>query len=377
MRVGFDGRFIRDDFPGIGRYSYNLARALADVAADATLVLLYDPSAPNQRYRIEALAQANVRLVPTEIPIRSVSEQIYVPRLARALSLDIYHAPYYITPYRMPCSRALTVYDVIARRHPESLSVSGRAIFELTTRLALRAADALVAISHSARRDVIDLYDVDPERICVTPLAADPRFGPVDADHVAELKRQLDLPERYVLCIGVDKPHKNWSRLVRAWDRLPDPVRDGYSLMFAGRPDPRYTAARELAASLGLDDVVFLGAVREDDMPALYAGAALFVFPSLYEGFGLPILEAMACGTPVACSNTSSLPEVAGDAAVYFNPIDVGDMAATLTRALSGGDLRRALAAKAVARAAQFSWNDTARATLSVYRALMGVDRTV
>jgi glycosyltransferase involved in cell wall biosynthesis len=370
MRIGFDARFIRDGFPGIGRYCHNLARALAELAADATFVVLYAPDAPNRRYRIEALVQPNVTLVPTEIPIRSVAEQVYLPRLARALSLDIYHAPYYITPYRMPCPQVLTVYDVISRRHPGSLSLTTRLIFAATTRLALHAADALLAISRSARRDLIDLYHVEPDRISVTPLAADPHFGPANADRVEAVKRRLGLPERYALCVGVDKPHKNWSRLVAAWSDLPAAVRAGYELVFAGRPDPRYAATRQLVAALGLDDVRFVGDVAEDDLPALYTGAALFVFPSLYEGFGLPILEAMACGTPVACSNTSSLPEVAGDAAAYFDPTDVADMAATLAHVLSDSAHRQALAELALTRAAQFSWSDTARATLAVYRAV-------
>lgn len=369
MRIGLDGRYIRDDFPGIGRYVCNLAWALPAVAPDIEFFLLQNPDAPNTRYDIEALRQPNLTLVSADTPIRSVSEQIHLPRLARQLSLDVFHAPYYITAYRTPCQLVITIYDAISARYPEYLpSLAMRVIFEVTTRLALQVADQILTLSDASRQDLVNLYHTDPDRVTVTPLAAGPRFQSVDPRTVDELKRRLNLPDRYVLYVGVNKPHKNLVRLTEAWAQVTASGNKGYHLVVAGREDPRYPQAREHVAMSGLGNVMFLGEVGEEDLPALYSGAELFVFPSLYEGFGLPVIEAMACGTPVACSNVSSLPEVAGDAAVLFDPHTPESIATAIRRLLSDTELRDQLRQRSVVQAGRFSWRRTAQLTLEAYK---------
>lgn len=369
MRIGLDGRYVRDDFPGIGRYVYNLARALPAIASDIEFVLFHDPKVSNTRYDIEALRRSNLTFIPTDAPIRSLAEQIRLLGLARRLSLDVFHAPYYITAYYMPCRQVVTIYDVISARYPEYLpSPAMRLVFELTTRLALRVADQVLTLSDASRQDLVTLYGIDPDRITVTPLAAGPKFRPADGRTVDELRGRLRLPDRYVLYVGINKPHKNLVRLIEAWAQVTESNDRGYHLVVAGREDPRFPEARERAAALGLDSVVFLGAVAEQDLPALYSGAELFVYPSLYEGFGLPVIEAMACGIPVACSDVSSLPEVAGDAAILFHPLDVDAMAASIRRVLQDGGLQATLGMDGLEQAGRFSWERTAQLTLKAYR---------
>jgi alpha-1,3-rhamnosyl/mannosyltransferase len=199
------------------------------------------------------------------------------------------------------------------------------------------------------------------------------------------MRRKYALPERFVLYLGSNKPHKNLVRLVEAWFQVSrskfqvattSDVKRGtwnLKLVLAGHWDPRYPQAQQRAAELRLEDSVrFLGDVSEADLPALYNLATIFAFPSLYEGFGLPPLEAMACGTPVACANTSSLPEVVGDAALLFDPLDVEGMAATIAQTLSDASLRAALRARGLARARLFSWERTAKETLMAYREAAG-----
>ncbi|RME46231.1 MAG: glycosyltransferase family 1 protein [Chloroflexi bacterium] len=371
MRVGLDGRYIRDDFPGIGRYVYNLAMALPAIAPDVQIFLLRDADAPDTRYGVAALAaQSNLHLIEAGIPIRSMAEQVRLPGVARRLSLSVFHAPYYITAYRMPCRQVVTIYDVISARYPEYLpSPAMRLVFEVTTRLALRTADHILTLSQASRQDLVALYRVDPARISVTPLAADPRLRPAHPDAIDRLKRRLGLPERYVLYVGINKPHKNLTRLVEAWAQIAQ-YAARTTLVIAGHEDPRYPQARQRAAALGLDSVAFLGPVAEEDLPALYSGAELFVFPSLYEGFGLPVVEAMACGTPVACSNVSSLPEVAGDAALLFDPHTPEAIATAIQQVLRDTDLRAVLRQRGLEQAGQFSWERTARLTLEAYRSL-------
>jgi glycosyltransferase involved in cell wall biosynthesis len=262
--------------------------------------------------------------------------------------------------------------------YPAYFSATQRLIYYLAHSLALRTARVAMAISQTTRADLIRYFRLDPQRIVVTPLAADAHFQPQPPERIAAARLKYTLPERYVLYLGSNKPHKNLVRLVSAWQVAScrpalEAKRGGlqvadYKLVIAGQWDVRYPQARGRAEELGLkDQVLFAGPVDDADLPALYSGASLFVFASEYEGFGLPALEAMASGVPVVCSNTSSLPEVAGDAALLVDPLDTGALAAAIERALTDADLRQALREKGVVQAARFSWEQTAQATLAVY----------
>jgi glycosyltransferase involved in cell wall biosynthesis len=394
MRIGIDGRYIQDHFPGIGRYTYSLIEALARVAGDESFIVLHNPALRNTRYDVAALARYdNVTLVPVDVPTFALAEQTRLPWLVWKLRLDVLHSPYYIKPYLLSCPSVVSLYDLIAARYPQYLpSPWARLAFAITTRLAITTARLLITLSAASRRDLAELYGVPPERVAVTPLAADEHFQPIaEATTLDAVRRKYCLPEHFVLYLGSNKPHKNLVRLVEAWALILSPQSSGPNrqsaigaahgppprgnpqLVIAGHWDPRYPQAQQKATESGLEENVrFLGDVSEADLPALYNLAAIFAFPSLYEGFGLPPLEAMACGTPVVCANTSSLPEVVGDAALLFDPLDVQAMAATIAQALSYADLRAALRARGLARARLFSWGQVARETLAAYRETAG-----
>ena len=294
-------------------------------------------------------------------------------------------------PYWPGIPSLLTVYDLIPVRYPAYSSPRARFFIRWMTRLALRAARHVIAISEFTRRDFMAEFGLRPEQITAIPLAADPAFQPQPPEAIAAVRARYDLPERFVLYLGSNKPHKNLTRLVEAWQ-----MADGRwqmancKLVIAGAWDERYPEARELADSSGANTStkngqlpassfqlpIWLGPVPEADLPALYSAATAFVFPSLYEGFGLPVLEAMACGTPVICSNTSSLPEVAGDpsagsgpsAALLVDPLDTAALADALRLVLTDDGLRAELRRRGLARAARFTWQQTAAATLAIYR---------
>ena len=288
-------------------------------------------------------------------------------------------------PYAPGMPTVLTVYDLIPLRYPEQSSRRARRLAHLTNSLALRAADVALAISEATRRDYLAHFRVPAERIVTAPLAADPAFRPQPDAAVAALRARLAPPERYVLYLGSNKPHKNLVGLIEAWhiarsksaNRQIGKSADHASritchaphLVIAGAWDDRYPEARQRVAALGLGDcVTFLGPVTGADLPALYAGAELFVFPSLYEGFGFPVLEAMACGTPVICSNVSSLPEVAGSAALQVDPRETDALAAAMERVLGDTALRQSMRREGLAQAGRFSWTRTAQQTLAAYR---------
>jgi alpha-1,3-rhamnosyl/mannosyltransferase len=290
----------------------------------------------------------------------------------RRLDVDLYHSPYYLMPYRPTIPTVVTLHDLIPLRYPQYFSLVQRLIFAATVRLATRAAQQVVAVSHATADDLQDLLGLGASRIRVIPEAADPAFHPRSARQIETVRRRQGLPERYALYLGSNKPHKNLSRLVEAWAKISDMQRaTAPGLVIAGVWDDRYPEPRQRAAALGVEEsIIWLGPIPEADLPALYTGATAFIFPSVYEGFGLPVLEAMACGTPVGCSNTSSLPEVAGDAALLFDPTTADSIAQALHRMLADDRLRRDLSERGLSRAGELSWERTAKETLKLYREL-------
>ena len=328
------------------------------------LFFLRDSSRPGP-LDFSALAGPQVTIVDVGPDPFSLSQQWTLPRLLRSLRPDMYHSPYIMMPYWPSVPTIVTVHDLIPLVLPGESSGKARAFFRWALRLALRASSRVLAVSESTRQDLLKHTRYRADRITVTLLGADSRFQPVPPAEIDVLKARLGLNEKYALYLGTFKPHKNLARLLGAWSRLDS----GYmSLVVAGlEPKERQAAQRWNRGGPG---IFFLGRVEEADLPALYSGADLFIFPSLHEGFGLPVLEAMACGTPVVCADSSSLVEVAGKAAVYFNPADEDDMVRTLSLLVNDRERLDKMREESLAGAAAFSWEQTATRTLHEYRRL-------
>jgi len=387
MRILFDARVIQDHFPGIGRYAHSLLGALpAHLRPDESLIVLRDPSARNTRLDLARLQHPRIAWIDYGTPIFHPANLLREPpALPAGPEPMVAHYPYYVRPCAGRAPSVTTLYDAISLVYPQLVpSAPRRLLIRVLTNLAVRASTAFVTISQASARDIERHWPATRGRITVTPLAADAVFTPQPPERCAAARAKFGLPEHFTLYLASNKPHKNLIRLIDAWailiSQLPGakPGRAPQSkiqnpesqiLVIAGHQDPRYPQAQERARALGIaDQVRFIGEVSNADMPALYSACALFVFPSLYEGFGLTPLEAMACGAPVACSNTSSLPEVAGDAALLFDPTDVEAIAAACARVLTNPALRQELRASSVRQAARFTWAETARRTLEVYR---------
>ncbi len=365
-----DARTATPHFPGIGRYVTSLAQALIpQLTPQESLTLLHDPA-----YPLSLPDSPAVQAVPVNISPFSPSQQWELPPLLRSLHASCYHSAYYLMPYRPGVPTVLTVYDLIPMLLPEASSQRARLLFRSATSLALNASRHILTISEATRTDLLANFSVPAARVHTISLAADPIFRPLSADAQADFRTHRGLPQRYMLYLGSNKPHKNLVRLIEAWDRVIQfgPGRD-LPLVIAGAWDSHYPEARRRATELELDNperVRWLGPVPEAELPYLYGAALGFVFPSRYEGFGLPVLEAMASGVPVACSNVSSLPEVAGDAALLFDPKDVQSIAVSLRRLIEEADLRTDLRRRGLERAAGFTWKQAAAETLACYRSL-------
>ena len=364
-----DGRYITDHYPGIGRYVFSLARALATVAPEQRFSLLIDRGERQTRFDFHALESCGVALVPIGIGPRSLRGRFGVRRMCRHLSPALFHAPHILSAVRLSCPSIVTIHDLIPMQGLGALpSLRHRLLYRGLLRRALASATCVITPSWTVGRDLQAHWGVSPERITVVPDAADSSFRPALQEQIAAARRRLGLPERYVLCVGTNRPHKNLSRLVEAWAGLADGRRNGCRLVIAGPEDTRYPEARRQAEVLDSGAVLFVGKVDEADLAAVYSGAQLVVQPSLHEGFGLPVIEAMACGVPVACSRTPALDEVSGGAALQFNPTSVHEMSTAMDRLLNEEGLHAQLIPRGLRRASEFSWARTAEMTLGAYR---------
>jgi len=298
-------------------------------------------------------------------------EQTLLPLLVRRLGIDVLHSPHYTSPLIKPASSVVTFCDMIFVLYPQVHTRAKRVFFPRMMRQSARSADRIVTISHSTANDLARLWPwlENSGKVRAIPLAAAESFVPVDdpAEVDAVCSRYGVTRNAYLLYVGMLEPRKNLARLLQAYRALVDRGAKE-RLVIAGRPGWMYEEVYSTAAGLGLSDaVVFTGYVPDVSLPALYSGATVFVYPSLYEGFGLPVLEAMSCGTPVVTSNVSSMAEIAADAAHLADPRDVESLAAALHDVLNDAGLRRSLRERGLARASSFSWQSTARQTWNVY----------
>ena len=362
MNYILDARTVTPHFPGIGRYVSSLLAELPQLLEPAErLTVLRNPGSLSNPGRADS---RHVQFIDASASPFSLSQQWAIPPLLA--SGRVYHSPYYLMPYRPGLPTLLTFYDLIPLRLPQTATLRARLMFRLSVRLALRAAQNILCISSATRSDLLYAFPfLNPDRVTAVPLAPAPHFKPQPREIVRQALQQYQLPEIFALYIGINKPHKNLEMLIQAWAQQATDM----PLVIGGAWDERYPEARLIAARLGLAQsgrVRFIGRIPESDLPALYSACSLFVFPSRFEGFGLPVIEAMACGAQVACSNTSSLPEVAGDAAWYFDPDQLDSMVYTLKQALSPHQVGK----NVLEQSRTFTWHDTALATLEIYRSM-------
>jgi glycosyltransferase involved in cell wall biosynthesis len=372
-----DARSATPHFPGIGRYVTNLVTALAgEIAADEALQVLIPPREAQLRSQEQPWSdtlpeRAKVQYLVSTASTFRLDQQWSLPRLIQQARQKqhgsaLYHSPYYLMPYRTGLPNIVTLHDLIALLLPETVSLQARLLFRVTAFAALRASTHVIIGTESARQELLAHFSIDPSRVTTVPHAAAARFQPQPESAIQAVRASYQLPDEFLFYCGINKPHKNLVRLIDAYAAL---ERTTPPLIIAGAWDDRYPESKQRAAELGLTEHVrFLGRVNDQDLPALYGAATLFVFPSLYEGFGLPVIEAMACGTPVACSDATGLRDVAGDAALLFDPKDTGSIVAVLRRAVENRSLLGELRTRSLAQAKRFSWSSTAQQTLAVYR---------
>ena len=362
MRIAVDGRYMQDHYPGVGRYAYSLAQALAVAAPSDHLVVLYDPGAPSTRFDLARLADcANVTLLSAPYGPMGLRQHLAVGRLVRREGCSVFLAPHWRAPWGLPCPLVVTIHDLTPWVLREGGGPSWRRwLYRCMVRGVLRRAAEVIVSSRATERDLGWLIERTPPTT-VAPLGVDAAFHARDAAAWGPVLARLGARRPYVLCVSSNRPHKNLGRLIRAWASLPADRRAAWQLVLAGPVDPRWEDPQELARGLGIEACVQrLGAVSDPDLATLYAGADLCVVPSLYEGFGLPALEAMASGVAVAASDRAALPEVVADAGALFDPTAEEAMGGALATLMDDAALRERLGAAGRQRAAAYTWGRTA-----------------
>jgi glycosyltransferase involved in cell wall biosynthesis len=352
---------------GIHRYITALLEHLPQVSEHRFTAYLGDPRAGDVTW-----PGIDARLAPFSTaspPARALWEQLFQPAHLVRDNIDLLHGPAYALPLICPTRSVVTIHDLSFFLYPQTFNRGNRLYLRLMTYLAARRADAVIAVSEHTRQDVIRLLDVPADHVHAVPNGIDSVFRPLPEHEVQRFRAEHQLPKRFVLCISTIEPRKNLATLIRAYATLGNTE---HRLIIGGGRGWKYESIFALVDELGLRDRIwFPGFVRHSELPHWYNAADAFVFPSIYEGFGLPPLEAMACGTPVIASNASSLPEVVGSAGLLVDPTDVAALADAIHQVLRNPELAATMSAQGLTRADRFSWKASAERTAAVYERIL------
>lgn len=379
MHVAVNAWFWGSPTTGSGQYTRQLIEHLAAAEPNLEICLVVPQGYRFQvsRFRFHVSRSTRPETLNPELETGSFRkvwfEQVAFPRACARLDADVAHVPYWAPPLRPPVPTVVTIHDLIPLLLREYRGGPlGRLYTALVTTTA-RNATLVLTDSEASRRDILTHLELPPGRVRAIPLAADKRYRPEPASDDDAVRARYDLAERYVLYLGGFDVRKNLATALATYRWAGPAIGDTCPLVIAGRLPQRDSAfapdPRRLAQQQGIDErfVHFVGSVREHDKPALYRGAVAFVFPSRCEGFGLPVLEALACGTPVVASDVASIPDVVGDAGVLLPPGDARGMAGALIQLSVHKDFRAEMSRRALTQAARFSWERTARETLMAY----------
>lgn len=368
MRIGIDARLVYYSQAGISQYILRLVEGLARIDQEDEFVLLQ-----SRKDETVINSQANFRRRSLWTPSHHRLEQWVLPLEVALAGLDVLHSPDFIPPFRRNCKSVITIHDLAFLLYPHFLTKESARYYSRIDQ-AVHRADHIIAVSESTKRDTVQLLGVPKKKITVIHEAANPIYRPVnDQGSLQQIKRKYGIASDFILFVSTVEPRKNLPTLLRAYRQLVDDYKPAVKLVVVGRRGWLFEKTFAVVEELNLvDEVLFLGRVPDEDLLLLYNAAQVHVHPSHYEGFGLPPLEAMTCGTPTIVSNVASLPEVVGDAGLLVDPDDISGWTVALWRALTDQALREELIEKGFKRAQLFSLEKTARETLAVYRRVGG-----
>lgn len=364
MRIGIDARLVYYSEAGITQYTLRLIQGLAEIDRENEFIILQ-----SRKDKHTIVNKPNFKRVSLWTPSHHRFEQYALRLEISSLNLDVLHSPDFIPPFHRNCQSIITIHDLAFLIYPHFLTKDSARYYGQIDQ-AVKRTDHIIAVSESTKQDIIRLLGVPEHKITVIYESAHPIYRPInDQEVLKQTKNKYRIPSDFILFVSTIEPRKNLPTLLKAYRQLLDNYKADAKLVVVGRRGWLSEDVFILVDKLDLaKDVLFLGRVPAEDLLYLYNAAKLLVQPSFYEGFGLPPLEAMACGTPVVVSNVSSLPEVVGDAGLLVDPTDVSELAVAIWRVLTDQALRADLIAKGLKRAQCFSWEKMARQTLQLYQ---------
>lgn len=368
MRIAIDAHSVGTKLGGNESYAINLIEALAQIDSTNDYTLYVTTTEARDRFQ-NRWPNFKVRSTLPHTPLIRIP--LTLSAELRKNPVDVLHVQFTAPPF-CPCPVVVSIHDLSFEHLPQTFNRRSRTQLRLTVRHSARRAARILSLSEHTRRDIIETYGINEDHVDAIPLAAPDHFAPVhDNEELQRVRHTYGIDGDYILSVGSIQPRKNLARLIKAFASLRG---DGSiaklpQLVLAGKCAWLYDETlRALQESGAKEAVVLTGYVPEGDLPALYSGALCFVYPSYFEGFGLPPLEAMKCGAPVIVGNMTSLPEVVGEAALMVDPFDVEAIGAAIKRLIKDSELRAELSIKGQERASAFNWRDTARKTLAVYK---------
>ena len=361
MRIAIDARMISPgSMHGIARYVYELLTCLKTGAAEAYEFFIV----VNRDSPLEQLSwPKHMRLVHVHGSWMSLSQQWELPRLLTAIKADLFHAPSFMAPLVCPCRLVMTIHDLNHMVLPQFYTPFHQFYYQIFVRSCIRRSDYILTVSHFSKDEIVRNLAISPDKVFVTYNGVSDNYRPVTDPETLDYVRDLyELPERFILCVSNNKPHKNVHQLVRAYCYSSIDI----PLVLACPVDQSLI---RIAENYGKKHLVYFSKfIDEEHLPSVYSMTHLFVYPSTYEGFGLPPLEALSCGAPVVVARSSSLPEVVGDSAIFTNPFDYQDIARALEVGVGDEGLRQKLRMRGVPHARRFSWQAMTDQTLEIYR---------
>jgi glycosyltransferase involved in cell wall biosynthesis len=369
MRIGIDATALPPQPVGAGNYIIQLIRAFAALDGENQFVIF---ASERGRSLIDLPDKPPLewKLISDRSPaVRLIWEQTFFSRLIREADIDVLHSLHYTRPFRLSCSSVVTFHDMTFFLYPELHTSTKRIFFPQAIKSSAKRADFVITVSESTRQDAIRLLNLSPDRVITVQHGVDRAFRPInDIEFGKRVTNKYRLPGKFILYVGLIEPRKNLPLLINAYKKLVDDGTD-HNLVLVGRFGWIFDEVLQQIEKLNLTDKVILtGYVEQVDLPMVYNLCDLFVYPTLYEGFGLPALEAMACGIPVITTDVSSLPEIVGEAGLLVSPNDVEALFEGINKVLYDEGLRLNMARRGTKQAAKFSWERAARSTLEVYR---------
>ena len=365
LRVAIDARMIKPgSMHGIARYVYELIRGLSSRDSGIEFYVLVNKDSP----LLEESWSECIKILTISSSWISFREQLEIPAILRAREIDLFHAPSFVAPLLVPCKMIMTIHDLNHLVLPQFYTPLHQVYYRVFVKSCIARSTYILTVSQFSKQEIIRTLGLDPEKIFVTYNGVSQVYQPVvDADELAYVREIYELPDEFILCVSNNKPHKNVQQLVRAYCQSKVDI----PLVLA---TPIDVGLLRLAESFGKKHMLYFSKfIAEQHLPAVYSLTKLFVYPSTYEGFGLPPLEAMCCGAPVVVARSSSLPEVVGEHAIFANPYDCMDIARALETGINDQQARALSVSGVAEHRAKFSWDKMTDQTLTLYKSCLGI----